>query len=432
MLCSVTSARSFAAQAAPFLDPKDRMFTNLYGDEDFGLEAAQNRGDWSETAKFLKNGREWIHNQVKLSEIRGRGGAGFATGTKWGFVPKDTSKPHYLVINADEGEPGTCKDRQILTNEPHKLIEGALLSAYTIQAHQAYIYIRGEFRHEADRLQKAIDQAYAAKLIGKGNKFGWDLDITVHKGNGAYVCGEETALLNSIEGLPGRPRSKPPYPAAKGLFKCPTVINNVETISSVSTICKRGGNWFSSIGVKGSKGTKIYGISGCVNHPCVVEDAMGIPLKDLIEKHAGGVTGGWDNVLAVIPGGLSCPILVKDEAEKAIMSYDDLASYGSALGTGAVIVLDKKVDILKAFARLAGFYKHETCGQCSQCYKGTAKLSEILTRIADGKGKKEDYCLLEEATLSTTGGVCALAGAASDPIKGLLKHFRPEIIKRLK
>jgi NADH:ubiquinone oxidoreductase subunit F (NADH-binding) len=351
---------------------------------------------------------------------------------KWSFVPKPSGRPHYLVINADEGEPGTCKDRQILTNEPHKLVEGALLSAFTIHAHQAYIYIRGEFRHEADQLQKAIDEAYAAGLIGKDNVFKWPFDFAIHRGAGAYVCGEETSLLNSIEGLPGRPRFKPPFPAVKGLFGYPTVINNVETISNVPTICGRSGKWFASKGVKNSRGTKLFGISGCVNHPCVVEDNMGVSLRELIEKHCGGVKGGWSNLQGIIPGGLSCPILSPAESETAIMSYDCMGELGSALGTGAVIVLDKSVDIVKAFARLAAFYKHESCGQCGPCRQGTAKLEHILAKIAEGKGVKSDLPLLEETATATTNCICALAGAASDPIRGLLKHFRGEIASRLK
>ena len=432
MLSTLSRSRFFAQAPAPFLPRSEVIFKNLYGDEGADLESARQRGDWSETEKFIAKGRDWIHGEVKASEIRGRGGAGFATGTKWGFVPKSTEKPHYLVINADEGEPGTCKDRQILQNEPHKLVEGALLAAYTIQAHHAYVYIRGEFRHEANRLQRAINEAYAAKLIGKGNKFGWDFDMTIHRGAGAYVCGEETSLLNSLEGLPGRPRFKPPYPAVCGLFQCPTVINNVETISSVSTICRRGGKWFGGLGVPGSRGTKLYCVSGCVNNPCVVEDAMGISLKELIEKHAGGVTGGWDNLLCVIPGGLSCPILTPKQASEAIMSYDCLSQMGSALGTGAVIVMDKNVDIIKAFARLSAFYKHESCGQCGPCREGTAKMADILERVASGKGRKEDLCALEETANATNNCVCALAGAASDPIKGFLKVFRNELMAKLK
>lgn len=348
----------------------------------------------------------------------------FPTGLKWSFVPKGGDAPHYLVINGDEGEPGTCKDRQILTNEPHKLVEGALLASIAVGAHQSYVYIRGEFRHEMARLQHAIDEAYAAGLIGARNKFNYPFDIYIHSGAGAYVCGEETSLLNSIEGLPGRPRFKPPYPAVKGLFGCPTVINNIETISSVPSILARGGKWFGGLGVKNSRGTKLFGISGCVNQPCVVEEAMGVSLKELIERHAGGVIGGWDNLLAIIPGGLSCPILNPDQAKDAIMSYDDLASLGSALGTGAVIVLNKDVDLFKAFARLSAFYKHESCGQCGPCREGTAKLATIMARIADGKAKPDDLEELEQTAIVTTNCVCALAGAASDPIKGLLKQFR--------
>lgn len=413
-----------------FLDPKDRIFTNLFGDEGADLASAMKRGDWDQTAELIKKGREFIHGEVKKSEIRGRGGAGFATGTKWGFVPKPTGIPHYLCINADEGEPGTCKDRQILTNEPHKLVEGALLASYTIHAHTCYVYVRGEFRHEINCLQKAIDEAYAAGLIGKNNKFGWDFDMIIHSGAGAYVCGEETALLNSLEGKAGRPRFKPPYPAAKGLFQKPTIINNVETISSVPAICKRGGSWFSSIGIPGSRGTKIYGISGHVNHPCVVEEAMGIPIKDLIEKYAGGVRGGWDNLLCLIPGGLSCPILTKEQCDTAVMGYNELTAMGSALGTGAIIVMDKSTDICEAFRRLAHFYEHESCGQCGPCREGTASLASIMDKFAEGKATKRDLLMLKKVAFQTNNCVCALAGAASDPIKGLLKHFKPELEKR--
>lgn len=412
-----------------FLDSKDRIFPNLFGDEGADLASAQKRGDWNQTEELIKKGKEFILNEVKKSEIRGRGGAGFSTGQKWSFVPKPSGIPHYLCINADEGEPGTCKDRQILTNEPHKLVEGALLASYTIHAHTAYVYVRGEFRHEIACLQKAIDEAYAAGLIGKNNKFGWDFDMYIHSGAGAYVCGEETALLNSIEGKAGRPRFKPPYPAAKGLFQKPTIINNVETISSVPTICKRGGDWFSSIGIKGSKGTKIYAISGHVNHPCVVEEAMGIPIKDLINKYAGGVRGGWDNLLCLIPGGLSCPILTKEQCETAVMGYNELSAMGSALGTGAIIVMDKSTNLYEAFRRVSHFYMHESCGQCGPCREGTAKLSDIMDKFAEGKATKHDLLMLKKVAYQTSNCICALAGASSDPIKGLLKQFRPELEK---
>ena len=426
VLCQ--TQRSFAKAAIK----DDTIFTNLYGDYGLDLESAMQRGDWKDTDKILAKGRDWMLNEVKTSEIRGRGGAGFSTGLKWSFVPKNEDKPHYLVINADEGEPGTCKDRMILTCEPHKLIEGALFASYTIRAHRAYVYIRGEFRHEAQRLQEAIDEAYKAGLIGKNNKHGYDFDISIHRGAGAYVCGEETSLMNSIQGLPGRPRFKPPFPAIKGLYDCPTCINNVETISSIPAIMKRGGKWFSSLGVKGSKGRKLFAISGCVNNPCVFEDNMGVSLKELIEKKAGGVKGGWDNLLGVIPGGLSCPILSKKQTEEAIMSYDDLASKGSALGTGAIIVLNKDVDLAQAFARISHFYCHESCGQCGPCREGTAKLAQIMERIANRQGTKEDLAELEETANGTANCICALAGAASDPIKGLLRNFRPEIMRLLK
>ncbi|KAH0789778.1 NADH-quinone oxidoreductase subunit NuoF [Histomonas meleagridis] len=429
MLASVSHSRNITTK---FLTKENLIYKNLYGDEGADLESAKKRGDWNETDKFIQNGHDWIQSEIKSSEIRGRGGAGFSTGVKWSFVPQNENQPHYLIINADEGEPGTCKDRNILTYEPHKIVEGALLSAFAIRAHRSYVYIRGEFRYEAQCLQKAINEAYAAKLIGKNNKFGWDFDISIHRGAGAYVCGEETALLNSIEGLPGRPRFKPPYPALKGLFGCPTCVNNVETISSVPTILRRGGKWFSQIGVKGSKGTKIYCVSGCVNNPCVFEEAMGVPLRDLIEIHAGGVRGGWDNLLGVIPGGLSCPILSPKQVDEAVMSYDDLMAKGSALGTGAIIVLDKDVDLAGAYSRIASFYHHESCGQCGPCREGTGKMAEILERIANGNGRKEDLYDLEHTALATNNCICALAGASSDPIKGLLRHFRQDIMKLLK
>jgi len=323
------------------LEDKDRIFTNLNGSSGSSLKASMERGDWSGTKELLQKGASWIISEIKASNLRGRGGAGFATGMKWSFIPPKKDKPHYLVVNADESEPGTCKDRSILRNEPHKLVEGALIASFAINANVCYIYVRGEYFRESEILQKAIDEAYANNLIGKNLLgTGYDLDIFIHNGAGAYICGEETALLESLEGNKGMPRLKPPFPAGVGLYGCPTVINNVESISVVPTILRRGAAWFSALGVPNSNGTKIFSISGHVNKPCNVEEVLGIPLKELIEKHADGVRGGWDNLKAIIPGGSSCPLITKEIAEKVTMDFDSLKQAGSSLGTGAVIVMD--------------------------------------------------------------------------------------------
>ena len=324
------------------LKEKDKIFTNLFGDEPFHLKNAQARGDWDNTKELIKKGREWIIDEMKKSELRGRGGAGFPTGLKWSFMPKDTKLTNYLVVNADESEPGTCKDRDMIRNEPHKLIEGCLLASFAMNAHTCYIYIRGEYFNEAVVLQKAIDEAYDAGLIGKNAaKSGWDFDIFLHRGAGAYICGEETALLESLEGKKGQPRLKPPFPANKGLYGSPTTVNNVETIAVVPTILRRGGEWFSSFGRPKNTGTKVFCISGHVNNPCNIEEEMSIPLRELIEKHAGGVTGGWDNLKAVIPGGSSVPLIPKSTCDTVLMDFDSLSAVKSGLGTAAVIVMDK-------------------------------------------------------------------------------------------
>ena len=308
------------------LKDEDRIFKNLYNDFGEDILSAQKRDDWSNTKKLCSKGRDWIINEIKTSELRGRGGAGFPTGLKWSFVPKEIgSRPHYLVINADESEPGTCKDRDILRFEPHKLIEGCLITSYAVNAHKCYIYVRGEFFSEGQKLQKAINEAYEKKLIGKNSSgTGWDFDIYIHYGAGAYICGEETALLESLEGKKGLPRIKPPFPALTGLYGCPTIINNVETIAVVPTILRRGSKWFASLGNPKNTGTKIFCISGNVNNPCNVEEEMGIPLKELIEVHAGDVVGGWENLQAVIPGGSSMPLLPKKTCETIKMDFDSL------------------------------------------------------------------------------------------------------------
>src|SRR6478735_283481 len=302
------------------LEDKDRIFTNLYGLQDWRLEAARQRGAWNATADMLSAGRDWIVGQIKNSGLRGRGGAGFGTGLKWSFMPKVVGdRPHYLVVNADESEPGTCKDRDILRHDPHLLVEGCLIAGFAMRARAAYIYVRGEFIREREHLQAAVDQAYEAKLIGKNNINGWPFDLYVTHGAGAYICGEETALLESLEGKKGMPRLKPPFPANVGLYGCPTTVNNVETIAAAPDIMRRGAAWFSSIGRPNNTGTKVYCISGHVNKPCNVEDALGIPLRELIETYAGGVRGGWDNLLAVIPGGSSMPLVPAEQCNELKM-----------------------------------------------------------------------------------------------------------------
>lgn len=417
------------------LQDKDRIFTNLYGFQDFGLKGAQARGNWDGTKGLIEKGRDWIIDEMKSSGMRGRGGAGFPTGLKWSFMPKESDgRPSYLVVNADEGEPGTCKDREIMRNDPHTLIEGCLLASFAMNAHAAYIYIRGEFYHEASNLQIAIDQAYEAGLVGKNAcGSGWDFDIYLHLGAGAYICGEETALIESLEGKKGQPRLKPPFPANAGLYGCPTTVNNVESIAAVPTILRRGGSWFSSFGRENNHGTKLFAISGHVEKPCTVEEAMSIPLRELIEKHCGGVRGGWDNLLAVIPGGSSVPLMPKDVCDDVLMDFDGLREVGSGLGTAAVIVMDKSTDIVYAIARLSEFYKHESCGQCTPCREGTGWMMRMMTRMVRGEATLDEIDLLWDVTKQVEGHtICALGDAAAWPIQGLIRHFRPEMERRIK
>ncbi|MBL8713525.1 MAG: NADH-quinone oxidoreductase subunit NuoF [Alphaproteobacteria bacterium] len=417
------------------LQDKDRIFTNLYGWLGADLKSAQARGNWSGTKDLLAKGRDWIIEEVKKSELRGRGGAGFPTGMKWSFMPKESKdgRPSYLVINADESEPGTCKDRDIIRHEPHTIIEGALIASFAMCAKACYIYIRGEFYHEAVALQKAIDEAYDAGLVGKNAcGSGWDFDIYVHRGAGAYICGEETALLNSLEGKKGFPRNKPPFPAGAGLYACPTTVNNIETIAVVPEILRRGASWFAGIGNEKNRGTKVFCISGHVNNPCNVEEAMSIPLKELIEKHGGGVRGGWDNLLAVIPGGSSTRLLPKDLCETVLMDFDSLRAVNSSLGTAAVIVMDKSTDIVYAIARLARFYWHESCGQCTPCREGTGWMYRIMQRMVKGEANIEEIDMLLDIGSEIEGHtICAHGDASAWPIQGLIKHFRPEMERRI-
>jgi NADH-quinone oxidoreductase subunit F len=416
------------------LRDEDRIFTNLYGWHDWGLEGARKRGDWSTTKQILSRSPEDIVEDVKASGLRGRGGAGFPTGVKWSFMPKEVKdKPHYLVVNADESEPGTCKDREIIRNDPHKLIEGCLIGGYAMRAKAAFIYIRGEFYNEAMRLQAAIDQAYEAGLIGKNAcGTGYDFDVILHRGAGAYICGEETALLESLEGKKGQPRLKPPFPAGVGLYGCPTTVNNVESVAVVPEILRRGASWFADLGTPKNSGTKLVCISGHVENPCNVEEEMGIPLKELLEKHCGGVIGGWDNLLAVIPGGSSVPMMPKSVCDDVIMDFDTLRGVGSGLGTAAVIVMNKQTDIVRAIARLSYFYKHESCGQCTPCREGTGWMYRVMDRLVRGEAEVEEIDALYEVTKQVEGHtICALGDAAAWPIQGLLRHFRPEVERRI-
>lgn len=413
---------------------KDRIFTNLYGQESAFLTAALARGSWQETKNLILKGRDWLVDEVKKSGLRGRGGAGFATGLKWSFMPKNSPLPAYLVVNADESEPGTCKDRDIIRYDPHKLIEGCLLASVAIGAHCCYIYIRGEFYKEALILEQALHEAYQAGLIGKNAcNSGYDLDIYLHRGAGAYICGEETALLESLEGKKGQPRLKPPFPAGAGLYGCPTTINNVESIAVVPTILRRGASWFANLGRENNTGSKLFCISGHVNQPCNVEEELGVPLKELIENYAGGVRGGWSNLKAIIPGGSSVPLLPKSLCEDVTMDFDALKAAGSALGTGGIIVMDQSTDIIYAIARLSKFYMHESCGQCTPCREGTGWMWRVMMRLVRGQAEIEEIDELLEVTKQVEGNtICALGDAAAWPIQGLIRHFREEIIDRIK
>ena len=414
------------------LTDKDRIFTNIYGQYDRSLKGAMRRGHWDGTKKLLEKGRDWIVQEMKDSGLRGRGGAGFPTGLKWSFMPKQSERPCYLVVNADESEPGTCKDRDILRHDPHTLIEGCLVAGFAMGAHAAYIYVRGEFIREREALQAAIDECYDAGLLGKNNKNGWDFDVIVHHGAGAYICGEETALLESLEGKKGQPRLKPPFPANVGLYGCPTTVNNVESIAVAPTILRRGAGWFAGFGRPNNVGTKLFCVSGHVNAPCTVEEAMSIPFRDLIDKHCGGIRGGWDNLLAVIPGGSSVPLVPAEQIIDCPMDFDALKDLKSGLGTAAVIVMDKSTDIVKAIARLSYFYKHESCGQCTPCREGTGWMWRVMERLVTGQARKEEIDMLLDVTKQVEGHtICALGDAAAWPIQGLIRHFRPEVERRI-
>jgi NADH-quinone oxidoreductase subunit F len=415
------------------LADRDRIFTNLYGEGDWHLAGARSRGVWDGTKDLVLKGRDVIVEEIKASGLRGRGGAGFPTGLKWSFMPKTSDRPCYLVVNADESEPGTCKDRDILRYDPHRLVEGCLIAGVGMGAQAGYIYIRGEFYNEARNLQVAIDEAYEAGLIGKNAcGSGYDFDLYMHRGAGAYICGEETGLLESLEGRKGQPRLKPPFPAAVGLYGCPSTVNNVETIAVGPEILRRGSKWFAGIGRERNTGTKIFCISGHVNHQCNVEEAMSIPMKELIERHAGGVRGGWDNLLAVIPGGSSTPLLPKSICDTVLMDFDALVAEKTGLGTAALIVMDKSTDIVRAITLLSAFYKHESCGQCTPCREGLGWVWRVMERMISGDATVDELDQLDGITREIEGHtICALADGAVWPVQGLIRHFKPEMQRRI-
>jgi len=416
------------------ISDQDRIFTNLYKDGDPFIKGAERRGDWHQTKEILSMGPDWIIDEIKKSGLRGRGGAGFPSGLKYSFMPKvSDGRPSYLVINADESEPGTCKDREIMRHDPHKLIEGALCVGFSMRACKAFIYVRGEFWYEINQLQRAVDEAYAAGKLGKNAcGSGYDFDVVVHGGAGAYICGEETGLIESLEGKPGRPRLKPPFPANAGVYGCPSTVTNVETVAVVPTILKRGASWFDSFGRKNNSGLKLFAISGHVNNPCTVEEEMSIPLRELIDKHCGGVIGGWDNLKAIIPGGSSVPMLTRSQCSEAIMDFDDLKERRSGLGTAAVIVMNEQTDVINAILRLAKFYQHESCGQCTPCREGTGWMVDMLERMKLGNADFAEIDMLEELSYQIEGHtICALGDAAAWPVQGLIRSFRHEIEDRI-
>jgi NADH-quinone oxidoreductase subunit F len=419
--------------AYPYRHERETRILSEY----FGDPAARTLAGWRERGgyraleKALRMDRAAVIEEVKQSGLRGRGGAGFPTGVKWSFMPKDDGKPHYLLINADESEPGAFKDRELIRWTPHQLIEGALIGAYAIQAQHVYIYIRGEFFEPAQILARAIEEAYAAGLVGKdilGS--GVDIDITLHCGAGAYICGEETGLMNSLEGRRGQPRVKPPFPAAVGAFGMPTTINNVETISTVPHILLNGAAWYRSFGTEKSPGTKLFNVSGHVVRRGNFELPLGFNLKELIYDVCGGIRDGR-SLKAVIPGGSSVPILSADEIDIP-MDYEGVAKAGSLLGTASVIVMDDTTCIVKQVRRMVEFYAHESCGQCTPCREGTAWLAKILRRIERGEGREEDLDVLLEVGRNMTGTtICVLSDSAAVPVASSIQKFRDEYLAHI-
>jgi NADH-quinone oxidoreductase subunit F len=381
--------------------------------------------------KAFEMGPDAIINEVKASNLRGRGGAGFPTGMKWSFVPKNVDKPKYIVVNADESEPGTCKDRLLIENDPHSLIEGVLIAALAVGSHQGYIYIRGEYRYLIDIMEAAIDEAYARGWLGKNiNGTGFDFELAAHSGAGAYECGEESALLESLEGKRGVPRIRPPFPAVAGLYQSPTVLNNVETFCAVPPIILNGGQWFADLGTPKNGGTRLFCLSGHINKPGVYELPMGFNLLRMIDEVGGGVWRG-KKLKAVIPGGSSCPVLKADECDLA-MDYDTLMKAKSMLGSGGVVVMDEDTDMVRAMLRIMKFYQHESCGWCIPCREGTTWLKKMLGRLDEGIGVHTDIDLVYDVAKNMLGRTfCPLGDAAAMPTLSFVEKFRDEFERKL-
>ena len=413
--------------------PEQRIIRNYVDRPDsYTIESYLSSGGYSALRKALGMAPGEITDVVKKSGLRGRGGAGFPAGIKWSFVPPDSKKPVYLCCNADESEPGSFKDREILEKDPHQMIEGIIIACYAIRSHKAYIYIRGEMPYGAKRIQQALDEAYAYGYLGTNILLsGFDIDIKLYIGAGAYICGEETGLLESIEGKKGEPRPKPPFPAQIGLFGCPTIVNNVETLACVPHIINNGADWFASIGTPRNTGTKIFGLSGHVNNPGLYELPLGINLLELIEEYGGGVLGG-KRIKAVSPGGSSSAVFSADELDIA-MDFDSIAAAGSMLGTAGVTVMDETVSMVKVAQNFAHFYRDESCGQCVQCREGTWWLEKILREIDEGKGSIEYIDIILDACSQMRGTtICALADGCAMPVDSIVRKFRDEFEEHIK
>lgn len=403
-----------------------KYLTEFYHLNEFqGLDGYKKNGGYVELAKALKMKPEEIIDEVKKSGLRGRGGAGFATGMKWGFLPKN-NEPRYLLCNADEGEPGTFKDRLMMERAPHQLIEGMIISAFAINSKKSYVYIRGEYDYPIACVRKAIEEAYAAGFLGKNILgSGFDHDMDVYAGAGAYICGEETGMISSLEGLKGQPKLKPPFPAVQGYLRKPTIVNNVETLAAVKYIIRDGAQGYRKYGTEKSSGTKLFSVSGNVMKPGNFEVPLGYPLKDLIQL-AGGMKPGR-KLKAVIPGGSSAPVLNYEESMKATMDYENLASLGTMLGSGAVIVIDDSHCMVDMLGTLTHFYHHESCGQCTPCREGTGWLDKIVHSILEGRGRLQDIDLLIKVADNMKGRtICALSDAAALPVLSFVSKFREE------